>query len=214
MNSSDITASLHYLNLLTQNLSETIRGGLEQQTVSTVLKLAEQIRSIAQSSFQLYIDIQAVIASKLVDETQQAALQKSQNLLLEIMNQCKGTATSPWSLKKLGSDLSQWKLQFEKILRLVEEIEARQTLQQECQHLYQQTQELQHQTIDSTLEKQRKLDLVKQLIEMEKGLVAIEQNLQHKTRNGHEDRVKLDQVKQAIDEVYVAYEASLKRSEP
>ncbi|NJL20629.1 MAG: hypothetical protein HC895_07130 [Leptolyngbyaceae cyanobacterium SM1_3_5] len=95
--------------------------------------------------------------------------------------------------------------QFDKLQRQAQAAETQQALQAECRQLHQQAQALQHQAIGSALEDQRKLDLLRHLIELEKNLGAIEQGLQGGKRDGVEDRQKLDGVKRAIEDVRLTY---------
>lgn len=193
-------------NTLTQNLFDLSKGGLEQQSVLTILKMADQLRSIALTAEQLHTHIQATLPNSLTDEAQRSTLQKNQALLSQIISQCKGEGQAGYSIKKLWSDLNQWRSQFEKLQKQVEAAETQQALQIECQQIHQQTQTLQHQAIISTLEDQRKLDLLRHLIELEKNLRVIEQNLQGGKRDGLEDRQKLDEVKRAIEDVRLTYQ--------
>lgn len=200
-----MTQSLQSLTLLSQALTDLSKGGLEHQPIDSLLKVADQIRSIAQVGEPLQAQIQASLTELLQEEQQQVALQRSQALLLEIVSQCKGMGQPACSLKKLGSDLRQWQAQVEKLLRQVEQITMQQSLQTECQHLYQRTQDMQHQAIALELENPRKLDLLRQLIDLEKNVGAIEQGLQRGKRDGQEDQEKLAQVKRAIEDMQLTY---------
>lgn len=204
MNVPTLTQSLQSLTLLSQELTDLSKGGLEHQPIDILLKVADQIRSIAQVGEPLQAQIQ-VSLTELLQEEQQAALQRSQALLLEIVSQCKGMGQPACSLKKLGSDLRQWQAQVENLLRQVEQITMQQSLQTECQHLYQKTQDMQHQAIALELENPRKLDLLRQLIDLEKNVGAIEQGLQRGKRDGQEDQEKLAQVKRAIEDMQLTY---------
>ena len=141
--------SVNVLNTLTQSLIDLSKGGLEQQSVLTLLKLTDQIRSLSQVGEQLHAHIQQTLADKLVDEEQRSSLQKNQALLLQIVSQCKGEGQSAYSVKKLWSDLNQWRSQFDKLLKQAEVAENQQALQVECRQLHQQTQALQQQAIGS-----------------------------------------------------------------
>jgi hypothetical protein len=202
--SLDVSQGLNSLTSLTQNLFDISKGGLEQHSVIAVLKLAEHMRSTAQVCEQLYRYTEEILTAKLVSEEQRSIVQKSQTQLLQLVNYCQGKGHDPYSVKKLWSDLNQWRAQFEKILRQIDDLETRHAVQQECQQLQQHTQALQHQAICAQLEDQRKLELLRHLIELEKSLTAIEQSLQN-DRLGHEDRAKLDGVRRAIEDVRLTY---------
>lgn len=202
--SSNSLELLNRLQTLTQGLLEISVGGLEQQSIATVLKLADGVRSIAQIGEQFHAHIQTTLAAKLTSEKQQTTLKKSQMQLLQIVQHCKGEGQSTYLVKKLGSDLMQWELQFKKVLNMVEEIDARQTFQATCQGLHQQAQDFQQQAIASNLENQRKLELVRHLIELEKNLSAIEQRVESSS-NGHEDQHQLDGIKQLIASMRSTY---------
>lgn len=193
------------LNTLTQNLIDVGKSGLMEQQVLTILKLADQIRSIAQAAEQVHSQVQETLPDKLTTQEQRSSLQTNQALLLQIITHAKGEGHSTYSVKKLSSDLNQWRSQFDKLQKQAEVAATQQALQAECQQLHQQAQALQHQAIGSPLEDQRKLDLLRHLIELEKNLEAIERELQSGKRDGLEDRQKLDKVKQAIEEIRLTY---------
>ena len=183
MNSLDSSqVGFSQLDGLTQQLTEFNQGGLEQP-IATLLKLADIVRGIGQECEQLHTHINQAFSPQ-VSGAGRDAFDRCQTQLEQIIVHCKGDGQSPISVKKLWSNLEQWRRDFVKIQRQVEETETQQGLQQACQALKQEVKQLQEGLLKLSLDDHQKLDRLKRLIEIEQRVGAVSKSLDVSTSTG------------------------------
>lgn len=183
MNSPDSSrVGFGTLDALTQQLTEFNKGGLEQP-IALLLKLADLVRAIGLECEQLHTHVNQAISPQ-VSGSSREAFDRCQRQLVQIIAHCKGDGQASVSVKKLWSDLEQWRRDFVNIQRQVEETETQQGLQQECQTLSQEVKQLQEGLLKLSLDDHEKLDRLKRLIEIEQRVGAVGKSLDVSTSTG------------------------------
>ncbi|MDX2241494.1 MAG: hypothetical protein NW224_12485 [Leptolyngbyaceae cyanobacterium bins.302] len=190
---------LNTLDTLTQALPEICSANLEQQPIRSLFKLVDQLRAIGQECEQLHHQIHESLSDKLQDKEYQELLQKSQKQLNDIVILLKGEKEA--SIRNVRSHLLQWRTVFLKLLQQVEIIQKRQAAQNECQQLQEEVKTLQNQVLSIGLNEQEKLDLLKRLLSLEKGLIAIDQNQKSTGNIGELEQEKLKAFSQALQAI-------------
>lgn len=183
MNSPDSSqVGFSKLDGLTQQLTEFNQGGLDQ-SVATLLRLADIVRGIGLECEQLHTHINQAFSPQLRG-TGRDTFDRCQTQLEQIIVHCKGNGQSPISVKKLWSNLEQWRRDFVKIQRQIEDTETQQGLQQACQALKQEVKQLQEGLLRLPLDDHQKLDRLKRLIEIEQRVGAVGKSLEVSTSTG------------------------------
>ncbi len=204
MNDLDLSPVLDQLDAKAQDLLSLSSSSLEQQSVATLLKVVAQVDAIAQVCEQTR-DRLLSLASEALPEPLSTELHHSQSQLEQIIQQCRGEATPSASLKKVRSDLNQWRLHFSTLIKQLNEIKHRRTMQAECLRLYQETKTFQNRALLLRLDSERKLDLLKQLLDLEQGLTIVQQHLDVSDRTGLQEQQRLDSFKRAIADLGSTY---------
>ncbi|MGB3519252.1 MAG: hypothetical protein WBA43_22570 [Elainellaceae cyanobacterium] len=204
MNVKDLSQVLDQLDTKAQALLRLNSSSLEQQSVTSLRNIVAQMDAIAHSCEHIRDRILELTAESLPDPLQDEVC-SSQLQLDRIIQQCRGEAIPPVSVKKVRSDLNQWRLGFSALLKKIADVDRRRTMQKDCKRLYQATKTLQSRALVLRIDQDQKLDVLKQLLHVEQGLLAVQQHLDRSDRTGLQEQQRLELLKRAIADVGSTY---------
>ncbi|WP_204150196.1 hypothetical protein [Leptolyngbya sp. CCY15150] len=204
MNVKDLSQVLDQLDTKAQALLRLNSSSLEQQSVTSLRNIVAQMDAIAHSCEHIRDRILDLTAESLPDPLQDEVC-SSQGQLDRIIQQCRGETIPSASVKKVRSDLNQWRIGFSVLLKKIADVERRRTMQRDCTRLYQATKTLQSRALSLRIDHDQKLDVLKQLLDVEQGLLAVQHHLDMSDRTGLQEQQRLESFKRAIADLGSTY---------
>lgn len=176
MTSMEKSQHFHAIYKKTEELTELGGSRLSQETVESILSIAQIITEIGQNCDRFQTEIQQQLEPRAQAVTQTKRLETVQEQLSRIIEVTQNGARPSKTVHDLVTSLNKWRENFLVMLHKIENYEQEARVQEKRLNLDLELKEIQNRVLNSNYDNARKLDLIKELLTLENQLQSLHQS--------------------------------------
>ncbi|NET13940.1 MAG: hypothetical protein F6K08_14410 [Okeania sp. SIO1H6] len=178
MNPIDKSQHFHAIYKQTEELTELGDSRLSQETVESILSIAQVITEIGQKCNSFQVEIQQQLEPRATEVNQIERLKKVQEQLSRIIEVTQGSARPSKTIQDLISSLNKWRENFLDMRDKIEIAEQEVRVKQKRLNLDLELKDMQNKVLNSSYNNTQKLELLKDLLNFEKQLQSFPNSFQ------------------------------------
>ena len=178
MNPIDKSQHFHAIYKGTEELIELGGSRLSQETVESILSIAQVMTEIGQECDRFRVEIQQQLEPRAKAVTQTETLEKVQEQLNRIIEVTQGGARPSKTVHDLISSIRKWRENFVAVLHQIEIAEQEARVKEKRLNLDLELKELQNTVLNSSYNNAQKLDFLKELLALENHLQSLQNSFQ------------------------------------
>lgn len=205
MNPIDKSQHFHAIYKQTEELTELGDSRLSQETVESILSIAQVMTEIGQNCNGFQVEIQQQLEPRATAVSQIETLKKVQEQLSRIIEVTQGSARPSKTIQDLISSLNKWRENFIAMLHKIEIAEQEVRVKQKRLNLDLELKDMQNKVLNSSYNNAQKLELLKELLSFEKKLQSFPDSFQG-AANWKNLEQEIDQLTEQVQAVKIELE--------
>ncbi|MEL7038230.1 MAG: hypothetical protein AAFO04_21825 [Cyanobacteria bacterium J06592_8] len=178
MNPIDKSQHFHAIYKRTEELIELGGSRLSQETVESILSIAQVITEIGKDCDRFRLEIQQQLEPRAKAVTQTETLEKVQEQLNRIIEVSQGGDRPSKTVQDFASSVSKWRENFVTVLHKIEIAEQEARVKEKQLNLSLELKELQNTVLNSSYNNAQKLERLKELLTLENHLQSLQHSFQ------------------------------------
>ncbi len=162
----------------TEELTELGDSRLSQETVESILSIAQVMTKIGENCNSFQVEIQQQLEPRAIEVNQIERLKKVQEQLSRIIEVTQGSARPSKTIQDLISSLNKWRENFLDMRDKIEIAEQEVRVKQKRLNLDLELKDMQNKVLNSSYNNTQKLELLKELLNFEKQLQSFPNSFQ------------------------------------